>query len=65
MITTEDNIALGQALYGEPWLEKIVADSQYSASQLGRVAYDGAPIARRMQRRLEKLKERTARKSAS
>jgi hypothetical protein len=53
-------------LYGEPWLEKMADDIGYSYSQLWRVAYDGAPITRRMQRELDKLvKRRKARKSAS
>ena len=50
-----DIIALGQSLYGERWLEKMARDLEYSISQLWRVVYDGAPVTRRMQRRLEKL----------
>jgi hypothetical protein len=60
-----DIIALGQSLYGEPWLEKTAAYLEYSVSQLWRVAYDRAPITRRMTRRLENLMKRKARKLAS
>jgi hypothetical protein len=64
-MTTADIIALGQALYGEPWLEKMAAAMEYSTSQLWRVAYDGAPITRRMKRRLDKLEKIRVKKSAS
>jgi hypothetical protein len=64
-MTPADIIALGQALYGEPWLEKMAADLEYSTSQLWRVVYDGAPVTRRMSRRPDRLAKRQARKPAS
>jgi hypothetical protein len=64
MSNAADIIALGQALYGEPWLEKMAHDLEYSTSQLWRVVYDGAPVTRRMKNRLDKLARRRARKSA-
>jgi hypothetical protein len=63
-MTPADIITLGQSLYGEPWLEKMAADMEYSTSQLWRVVYDGAPVTRRMRVRLEKLERRRARRSA-
>jgi hypothetical protein len=48
-MTPEDIITLGQSLYGEPWLEKMACDLEYSASQLWRLAYAGAPVTKRMQ----------------
>jgi hypothetical protein len=60
-MTPTEIIALGQALYGDPWLEKMAKDLEYSASQLWRVAYDRAPITTRMQRRLDKLAKRKKR----
>jgi hypothetical protein len=54
-MTPADIIALGQSLYGDPWLEKMAADLEYSVSQLWRVAYDGAPPTKRMKRRLDQL----------
>lgn len=60
-MTSSDIIALGQMLYGEPWLEKMAADLEYSVSQLWRVAYDGAPVTKRMQRRLDRLSKRKTR----
>ena len=59
-MTPTDIIALGQAFYGEPWLEKMAADLEYSASQLGRMAYDGATVTRRIRRGLDKLMKRKA-----
>ena len=64
-MTSADIIALGIALYGEPWLEKMAADLEYSTSQLWRVAYDGRPVTKRMSRSLDKLMKTRARKSAS
>jgi hypothetical protein len=54
-MTPVDITTLGQTLFGEPWLEKMAEAIGYSTSQLWRVAYDGAPITRRMQRELDKL----------
>jgi hypothetical protein len=64
-MTPADIIALGEALYGEHFIPPMAADMEYSRSQLWRVAYDGAPITRRMQRELDKLVKRRARKLAS
>ena len=57
-MTPLDITALGVALYGEPWLEKMALDLEYSTSQLWRVVYDGAPVTRRMRGRLDKLQKR-------
>jgi hypothetical protein len=57
-MTPADIIALGQTLYGELWLEKMAADLEYSVSQLWRVAYDSAPVTKRMQREPDKLAKR-------
>ena len=64
-MTTANIIALGQSLYGDPWLEKMAADMEYSVSQLFRVVYRDSPITRRMRGRLAKLEKRLTRRSAS
>ena len=64
-MTPADIIALGEALYGEDFIPPMAADMEYSRSQLWRVVYDGAPVTRRMSRRLEKLEKRRARKAVS
>ena len=33
-VTPTDIITLGQSLYGDPWLERMAADLEYSTSQL-------------------------------
>jgi hypothetical protein len=60
-MTPADIIALGVSHYGEPWLEKMARDLEYSTSQLWRVVYDGAPVTRRMRGKLEKLEKKRKR----
>ncbi len=57
-MTPAQIIALGEARYGKPWLEKMAHAIGYSTSQLYRVVYDGSPVTRRMTRELEKLSKR-------
>jgi hypothetical protein len=57
-MTPADIIALGQSLYGEPWIEPLAKDIGYSQSQLWRVAYDGSPVTKQMKRELDKLAKR-------
>ena len=61
IVTPAKITTLGQALYGEPWLEKMARDLEYSTSQLWRVIYDGAPVTRRMSGKLEKLEKKRKR----
>jgi hypothetical protein len=64
-MASTDIIALGQSIYGDPWLEQMAADLEYSVSQLWRIVYKDALITRRMSRRLERLEKRRARKAAN
>jgi hypothetical protein len=47
-MTPTDITALGLALFGDPWLEKMAEALGYSTSQLWRVVHDGAPVTRRV-----------------